>query len=409
MREKSETLKKYSPILLTAVISCALFCLLLWMREFYPFGGGSVMLTDMYDECVPSLYRFYDIITGHKNIFYEFQASGGIHLYTETINEICNPFNYSLLLWKRENIYLAVNVLLLMYVTAAACAAHFFLIKIWDRPSKLNSLLSLCYAFSGYFAYNFQILRWMILPALFPLFLLSGVRLLREQKGGMYAFLLGYQIILSVQHGFMTLLFCLFTSGIWLYCMEDKKARKALCFYVAVYTVIGLLLSAIVLLPTIDTLFASSRSGANGSYFTVFVEHGLKDLFERLFQFCHPVLGGLLLNYFYKNLKQHKLKIILRNPEIRFVFLWNVFLWITVLLQPANLLWHMGSYVCFPVRYGYMLLIALLCLIKMLEDYPVESEKNSFTWNGSDVILGLGIAGLLIFAVILFKDRKSVV
>lgn len=407
MRKKSETLKKYSPILLTAGISCALFCLLLWMREFYPFGGRSVMFTDMYDECVPSLYRFYDIITGHKNIFYEFQASGGINLYTETINEICNPFNYSLLFWKRENIYLAVNVLLLMYVTAAACSAHFFLIKVWDKPSKRNSLLSLCYAFSGYFAYNFQILRWMILPVLFPLFLLSGIRLLKEHKGGMYAFLLGYQIILSVQHGFMTLLFCLFTSGIWLYCMEDKKARKDLCFYVAVYTVIGLLLSAIVLLPTIDTLFASSRSGANVSYFKVFAEHGLRDLFERLFQFCHPVLTGLLFFYLYKNLKKYGWKGLLSNETIRFTFLWNIFLWLTVLIQPANLLWHMGSYVCFPVRYGYMLLIAFVCLIKVMENHLAEAERGSFEFSMGKLLSGAGAVILLVMAVKLFKNHES--
>ena len=407
MRIKNETLEKYLPIILTAGISCVLFCLLLFFRGFYPFGNGSVMLTDMYDECVPALYRFYDIITGHKNIFYEFQASGGINLYTETINEICNPFNYVLLLWKRENIYLAVNVLLLLYVVAAACSAHFFLIRVWDKSSKLNFLLSLCYAFSGYFAYNFQILRWMILPVIFPIFLLSGLRLLREQKGGMYAFLLGYQIFLSVQHGFMTLLFCLFTSGIWLYCIEDKKTRKNSCFYMAFYTAAGLLFSAVCLLPTIFTLFTSSRAGANGSYFKVFAEHGLRDLFERLFQFCHPVLGGLLIYYFYKNTRQHGVKEMLRNPKIRFVLLWNAFLWITVLLQPANLLWHMGSYVCFPVRYGYMLVAALLCLIKMLEEHLTEEGKNMAVSHVAEIFLSAGAAALLAGAVILLKNKES--
>ena len=58
-------MKKYLPILYTVVISTAIFGLLLAFRGFYPFGNGSVMLTDMYDECVPSLYRFYDIIYGN--------------------------------------------------------------------------------------------------------------------------------------------------------------------------------------------------------------------------------------------------------------------------------------------------------------------------------------------------------
>lgn len=404
---RNQKLRTYLPLLFTAGISCALFCVLLGLRGFYPFGARSVMFTDMYDECVPALYRFYDIVTGRKNIFYEFQASGGINLYTETINELCNPFNYILLLWKRKHIYLAVNVLLLLYVTGAACSAHFFLIRVWRRPSGLNSLLSLCYAFSGYFAYNFQILRWMILPAVFSLFLLSLTRLYKERKGGLYAFLLGYQIVLSVQHGFMTLLFCLFTSGIWMYCMEDKKRRKELCFYVAAYTLAGLLLSAIVLLPTADTLLSSSRSGANASYFKVLAEHGLKDLFERLFQFCCPILIGILIHYLYRNLKQDTLKNLLKRPELKFTFLWNALLWLTVLLQPANLLWHMGSYVCFPVRYGYMLVLALVCFIKALENRLPEAEKTAGTVHLRELLSGAGVLILLAGAVALLKSREN--
>ena len=400
-------MKKYIPILYTAGISFALFSLLLFLRGFYPFGNGSVMLTDMYDECVPSLYRFYDIINGHKNIFYEFQASGGLNLYTETINEIVNPFNYILLFWRRENIYLAVNVLLMLYVVFAACSAHFFLIKIWDKPSKLDCLLSLCYAFSGYFAYNFQILRWMIIPVIFPVFLLACIKLWEEQKGTLYSILLAYQIVLSVQHGYMTLLLSLFTSGIWMYCVETKNQRKRLCFSVGIHPLVGLGLSAAVLLPTISTLTSSSRSGANASYFAVFEQHGLQDLFERLFQFCHPVLLGLLLVMLYQLIKNSRFKAFLEDSKTKFFVILNIFLVITILLQPANLLWHMGSYVCFPVRYGYMLVFAIVCLIKSIEeDYKNINEKsdNNYFRELIKVVIAAGMAAC---AIILLKSNET--
>lgn len=399
-------MKKYLPILYTAVISIVIFGLLLAFRGFYPFGNGSVMLTDMYDECVPSLYRFYDIIYGNKNIFYEFQASGGLNLYTETINEIVNPFNYLLLLWNRENIYLAVNILLMLYVVFAACSVHLCLIKIWDKPSKLNCILSLCYAFSGYFAYNFQILRWMIIPVIFPVFLLSCMKLWEEQKGVLYSVLLAYQIVLSVQHGYMTILFVLFTSGIWMYCMNNKKDRKQFCVNLALYTVAGVFLSAVVLLPTASTLLNSARSGANASYFKVFVEHGLRDLFERLFQFCHPVLVGALLVYLYDFIKQNKFADLLKTEKIRFFLIWNVFLWLTVLVQPVNLLWHMGSYVCFPVRYGYMLVMAMVCLIKALEEKCITKEEGKDAIKTAGIIKCVLVLGLITGAVVLLKINE---
>lgn len=59
-------------------------------------------------------------------------------------------------------------------------------------------------------------------------------------------------------------------------------------------TLIGICISAAVLLPSAILLLQSARSGENLSYFGVMERHGLDDLFERLFQIANPVLIGLL-------------------------------------------------------------------------------------------------------------------
>lgn len=225
----------------SALFAVALFCLLFLYKGMYPFGDGSVMMTDLYSQYMPLLYRFYDVVTGQKNLFMELAVSGGANLYADTINEVLNPFNYVLLLFGREKLYLGLNVVLLLYGVGAAASCRYFLEKImrreqrefkWGSPALV---LSLCYAFSGYTAYNYQIIRWMYLPVLFPLFVLALLRLLREKKGGMYGSLLAYQLMLSVQLGFMTLLFTLFAGGIyvcvgkWLRRLQDSGCgRRAL-------------------------------------------------------------------------------------------------------------------------------------------------------------------------------------
>lgn len=416
--------KAYGQTALTALCAAGLFSVIYLIRGFYPFGDGSIVLTDLYSQYVPLLYRFYDVVTGQKNLFLDFSVSGGANLYVDTINEVINPFNYVLLLFGRDRIYQAVNVVLLLYVTAAAASADFFLLKAFPKSRRWNVVLSLCYAFSGYMAYNYQIIKWMYFPVLFPLFCLALRRLLREKKGGLYAALLGYQLALSIQLGFMTLLFVLFSGGICFLVQKSgqtgkpaasapgegaggcvKKEDRQAC-RLGLYTIVGLLLSGAVLLPNVRILLSSSRAGENLSYLGVMKRHGLDDLFERLFQIAQPVQLSLFAWAFAgwrrkvnaerreaggreaerrkggcgetgsreakrtgrvrAALQRWKSDFACLPEEGRFLFWMNALLWLTVLLQPANLLWHMGSYMCFPVRYGYMVLLSGICLTKWL-------------------------------------------
>lgn len=358
--------KLYLQPVFAALCTAVLFSVQYFLRGLYPFGNGSVIITDMYSQYVPLLYRFYDVVTGEKNLLLDFSISGGANLYVDTINEVINPFNYVLLLFGRDMIYKAVNVILLLYVGAAAASINFFLIKVFPKNNKWNLILSICYAMSGYMAYNYQIIKWMLFPVIFPLFCLALRRLIKDGKGGLYAILLCYQLDLSIQLGFMALLFTLFSSGIFFYFCVKKEDRSTRMSLLGLYTIVGLLLSGIVLVPNIIILLSSSRADENLSYINIMKMHGFDDLFERMFQIAHPVLLAILVYLIVHWKKSGKIDAYGSRVERKFLIMLNVFLWLTVLLQPANLIWHMGSYVCFPVRYAYMVLLSEICLIKMM-------------------------------------------
>ena len=388
----------------SALFAVALFCLLFLYKGMYPFGDGSVMMTDLYSQYMPLLYRFYDVVTGQKNLFMELAVSGGANLYADTINEVINPFNYVLLLFGREKLYLGLNVVLLLYGVGAAASCRYFLEKIMRREQREfkwgspTLVLSLCYAFSGYTAYNYQIIRWMYLPVLFPLFVLALLRLLREKKGGMYGSLLAYQLMLSVQLGFMTLLFTLFAGGIYV-CVSGNgcggcrtqdadegrytghRAGNEQLSCLAKWTCIGLLLSSAVLVPALSGLFSSARSGETLSYFGVMKRHGLDDIFERVFQIGQPVMLGILcweaIRMFAACRKTGRKHFCAVTGGTKFWLIMGIFLWMTALLQPSNLLWHLGSYVCFPVRYGYMALLCMAALADGLWDMAEAEHIGS--------------------------------
>lgn len=394
--------KVYFQPALAALCAITLFLALYFVRGMYPFGSGSIMITDLYSQYVPLLYRFYDVITGEKNLFLDLSLSGGANLYVDTVNEVINPFNYVLLFFGRDMIYKAVNVVLLLYVGASAASIDFFLLKVFPGKQKWNPALSLCYALSGYMAYNYQVIKWMYFPVIFPLFCLALRRLIREGKGGMYAILLCYQLSLNIQLGFMALLFTLFSSGIYFYCCVKKEDRAVHMCRLGVYTIAGLMLSGVVIVPNILILLSSSRAGENLSYLNIMKMHGLDDLFERLFQIAHPVLLAMSV-WLLIGLKQRRKtgKHGSRGAEGRFLILLNVFLWLTVLLQPANLIWHMGSYVCFPVRYAYMVLLSGICLIKwMLLNKEDAEEAEGIDDKGENrKIVVKPLIGICIFAL----------
>ncbi len=364
-------------IVWTAVLALGVFAFLFLVRDLFPVGrdGGSVVLVDLHSQYVPLLYRFYDVVTGEKSLFWDLSVSGGANLYADTVNELLNPFNYLLFLFGRDRIWLAVNVLLACYGAASAASACFCLQRLWPGRRAWNVPLSLCYALSGYMAAQFQIIRWMYLPVLFPLFVLALLRVLRERKWGCYALLLGYQLALSLQLGAMTLLFTLFGSGFWfLYRRWEKKTAAAL----AAGTAAGLLLSAAVLWPNVLQLLHSVRAMENQSYLAVMRQHGLEDLFERVFLSVHPLLLAAGLALLFRGSAHRKGG---ARPgmdrELKFLLLWNGFLFLTVAAQPSNLLWHLGSYMCFPVRYAYMLLFSQVLLVKYLAcRYLPQAEKE---------------------------------
>ena len=285
-------------ILLAAGLSLGVFVMLFIIRNLFPFGKGSVLLIDLHSQYTPLLYRFYDVVTGQKNLFVDLTASGGAYLYADTINEVLNPFNYTLLLFGRENIYLAINVLLALYGTAASATACFCLQKISDKNRTWNVPLSICYGLSAFMAAQFQIMKWMYLIVLFPLFVVALLRLVRKNKWDAYALLLAYQLMLSFQLGFMTLLFTLFAAGFYVL-YERKNAKKQVCFLI-LGTITGVLLSAVVWIPNVLQLLNSARGSENASYLAVMKQHGLDDLFERLYQAFHPVVFVSAIYFGYK-------------------------------------------------------------------------------------------------------------
>ncbi len=368
-------LSQYKTELIAGGIALLAFCVIFLLEGLYPFGRGSVIAIDLNSQYLPLLYRFYDIVKGTKGISYDFHIAGGINLYSDALTELLNPVNYLLLLFKRENLYLGVNILVALYGVLSAITAAFSLRKISDSDSNstLRIILSLTYSLSFFCAYQYEIIRWMWPVVLFPVFFIFINRLLSGESVWPYSLMLGYLLIESLQIGFMAGLFTLVYAFCHIFFDEEAKIRKEyISSRLIIGTVLGILISAVGTVPNVLNLTDSMRSSQNDSLINVVKNHGLDDLPERILDVTNPVTIALLLFLVVIFIKRKNIKAGI-FARYRADILALLGLLITVILEPSNLLWHMGSYRCFPVRYAFMILLLSCVLIyRIFCDYDIE-------------------------------------
>lgn len=384
---------KSKSILLISGIVVLSYMVVYALEGFFPLGSGSVVALDLSNQYMPLLYRFYDVVINGKNVAVDLNLGGGINIYSDTITELINPFNYFLLLFPREKLYLGVNLLVVLYALAASNSAFLVLEKlnpVLDRKADFGRLinmgLAIAYGMSYYIAYQYEIIRWMYPVVLFPVFFLALSSLLEGRKRYPFILLLAYELVLSFQFGVQLCLFTFLYAACYLWVgrkntgskdLESKDSgRTILNLGVGVFT--ALLLSAFSTVPFVINLLGSERTSQNNSVFTVVMHHGLDNILERIFEISSPVVLGVFL-FALMVLKKGIREFFKTNKALCLTYL---ILIITVILEPSNLLWHLGSYQCFPVRYGFIVLfLGILISCKLLQNVVEISgfERASLT------------------------------
>ena len=137
--------RRVAPFALSAV-TAALFTALVVAAAYlsmgmYPFGEGSVALTDVNQQVIPLLAVFRDICAGRESIFYSFTQGGGMSLYGVFFFFLSSPFSFLSLLFEKADLPLAVNIILALKLILASASGGYACKKLADRlPWQLAAL-----------------------------------------------------------------------------------------------------------------------------------------------------------------------------------------------------------------------------------------------------------------------------
>ena len=156
--------------------------------------------------------------------------------------------------------YLMAPLFVLKFVTCAVTA--YFYIARFVKDKSFALIGGLLYAFSGYSIYNLFFNHFLDVAAFFPLILIGLEMLITEDKHGPFAAAVALNAVVNYWFFIGEVVFTVLYFFIRI---TDKdithKFRKFI--YVAIESVIGLLISAVVVLPSILAILDNPRTGAD--------------------------------------------------------------------------------------------------------------------------------------------------
>lgn len=362
--------------ILSPVITGLVLLFVYLIKGIYPFGSRTVAYYDMIQQYIPFYYNTWDVLHGFKSLTFDWTAGLGNSMVDNVGNYILSPFNLFFFFIRREDIFNSMSFFLMIKLMTAAFFMNFYIFKEKKGiPLYLAFILSVSYSLSSYNLQYYSNIQFLDIVALFPILVYGHDCLIKKRKVKLYILMLTSCMIISTYLSFMICLYLLLRTFI-ISQKYNKDCRYKISFDFSFCSIASVLLSSIVTIPTVIVLFSSSRNDvlkSSGGYFNIIKTmsslYGDQHKFFMLFG-CEAGIALLLFVIIFRRDLFNKLYD---------HFLMIALLVIPIFVEGTNLLWHMGSYVHFPMRFAFILnfeVISLIADFYLIYDEKIQDKEN---------------------------------
>lgn len=392
--------------LFIAPVFVAVFLLIVYaIKGVYPFGSENIAYFDMAQSYIPMYHHTFDVLHGTQSIYFNWNSGLGYSIADAAGNYIFSPFNIFFLFVNRNAILESMSFFLMIKLMVGAFSMSAYVRYTNNSSSKIIiPLLGIAYATSGYIIQYYSNIHFLDVVVIFPLLILALERMLKEDKNTAYIIILTICLIVSIYMSFMISIYLIFKSYLIIKFDIPREQRGTKIGKLAISTVLALMISAFSTIPSIISLMSTQRgeNAASVTYLDIlFAQNDLTFPIKIFMLYGSEITFALIL-----------LLIITYKKEVkRFQqsFIMLLLLMIPICLESTNLLWHTGTYVLFPVRFGYMLSFEALVLIgKAVNEKAVvqiaQKEKFAGLRKGS-ALLGAGMMPLVVIIIYVFVKR----
>lgn len=388
-----------NPYFITGIVAFFILFVIFFLKGIFPFGGNTLIYGDMHDQITAFYYHFYDVFHGQASLMIDFSTSGGVNFFGIMAYYILSPFTLLLLLFPRDQIYLAVSLVIALKIFTASLTCLYSIRTLFkDKcPFMLSIILALSYAFSGYSFILYQITPWMDAMYLFPLVVVGLKKLFDGEKPYLYIGSLTLSIIFSFYVSYMSLILIFLLSFVYIFVYKKKEEWKKNILALGLSTVFAIGLSMFITLPSLLQIAASSRLGFSISGVLNSKLGPITDKVSYFLSSSFLLVGVALLFLDYKKHKEF----------LKWYFPTLLILGIPYFIEPVNKMIHFFSYAFFPNRYGYMM---IYCLVIGVAYYFTHSQKKKEIRHGNliartmTLLCSIAVASITVLYYERFQD-----
>lgn len=400
----------------TALISI-IFLIICLIKGFFPFGTAHIDTSDFQDQSVPLFYYLWNVMHGKGNLSFCWEVGGGLAFpAVVSFLTLISPFNILFLFIKRSWIEPFMTFYVLIKFIAMGLSMCFFLRNFRKeakiKPASLWIIMgSVGYALSAY-SVQYYLFSWLDNAALFPLLIYALLKMLKHESDWhigkysiSYLLLMTLIFIMMIPQAYMTCFYLILVAGSYFLCFRLQSNLKKIInrrslLKFGLTTLLALTLSAAIFLPSAILILHSGRISGTGfsgisGYLNLLREPGMDPSVKRL------MLYSVLIPLVYWLFTCKKAE---KNSRL-FEGIILICMILPVFVESINIIWHMGPYICFPMRFGYMMVFTVIAAAgnRMAEGQSaskagtlskcMKNKKWEFTLAAIWIItiLGLGI------------------
>lgn len=252
----SKKIKKYSYYPIAFLIPFLIVILVFINLRLTPFGNANLLISDTGTQYLSFLTNLRNTLISGKLSFYSFSLSLGDNIFPLMAYYLLSPFNLILFLFPANQITTAIDIIILLKISTIGLTMSYFLKNVYQLKYS-NLLFSTVFAMSGFVALYFYDLMWLDALILLPLVTLGIRRIFYQGSSKLYVISLLMTIVTNYYLGYMT---CLFSVCYFLYlCYLEKRFPKKTVGKYIVASILGGLMSAIILIPTLLGMMQTSK------------------------------------------------------------------------------------------------------------------------------------------------------
>lgn len=263
------SIKKANAIYMTLafLLPVLIMTLTFWKIGLYPFGGKTLMSGDYTLQYIP-LYRALGHLFQSGDIgalYWSWNKGlGGVMSPVWSFNSL-SPISLIIGLSPAKYLNFAVFTTTLLRNGLASLTFYYFLYKRYQvhKNRLLGLIVSTAYGLNGFFIANQVNPNFLDNLILLPLLLIGVEKILDGQKSFKYTFVLAAMFVIQFYTAFMSAVFVIFYTIFYAFSKEQKiqESVKQILRLVG-YSLLGLALSAMWLLPVFYALLETKVAGA---------------------------------------------------------------------------------------------------------------------------------------------------